>query len=117
MATINEFLKLPKDCEKTLLSIDKNNLYYNLYKYLRKTIFYGLKTYEKSKKIKSPKEVWKTKRGHCFELSYFLVACLAFLKKEYKLKVKIFYLEQPYLILNGKWWDHASVLIKSGEKK
>ncbi len=112
-----KFISLPDSCKKEILKIEKEDLIKNLYNYLSKKLKYNAKTAKSGSILKIPKEVWNTKSGHCFELSYFLIACLYFLKKEYKLKMDIFYLEQPFLVINKKKYDHASVLIESGEKK
>ncbi|MCX6750159.1 MAG: hypothetical protein NTZ83_01760 [Candidatus Pacearchaeota archaeon] len=114
---LQKFIYLPPSCKKELLKIEKTDLIRNLYVYLNKILTYNLITAKSNLILKTPKEVWNTKKGHCFELSYFLIACLYLLKREYKLKINFFYLEQPYLIINKKWYDHASVLIEFEKEK
>ncbi len=113
----NKFLNLTKDCKSRLLTISKENIYEGLFQLLSQRINYDLDTYEKSKRLKTPKETWNSQKGHCFELSYLLLACLNFLKNEYNLRINIFYLEQPELIIDGKWWDHSSVMIETKKEK
>lgn len=54
---------------------------------------------------KLPKELWKPKSGHCFELAYFLLACL---------KYKGF--NAQYCEADLKEGDHASVRVKINRK-
>ncbi|MCL5430117.1 MAG: transglutaminase-like domain-containing protein, partial [Candidatus Marsarchaeota archaeon] len=64
----------------------------------------------KSMAIKLPAEVWKTKSGHCFELTLFLVAALR------SVGVNAKYCEMFPFKNKGETWDHACVVYKTNGK-
>lgn len=121
--------------EKSLFSLDKKTadlIYYlvkdsrsdmetisTLFHYFTKNgdfgIKYSMESAEKYRKVKLPLDVVKTKFGHCFELSLFMVAVLDIARRKGKLKAKPFYVEVPDLVLDDKLdriWDHACVGIR-----
>lgn len=110
-------LRLPKSCQDELMKLRGKDLVRELFNFSKKNIKYSLDSCNKSKIVKSPAEVWNTKKGHCFELSYFLIACLNFLNKKHNLRLKTYYLEQPNFKIKDKVWDHASVMVEFPNRK
>ncbi len=87
-----------KDLEKTL----------EMFRGKGKIIDYSMESRDLYEACKLPDEVWRTKSGHCFELSMFLTACLRYLGYEAQ------YCEAFPLKINGQVSDHACVRIKTG---
>ncbi|MDD4984045.1 MAG: hypothetical protein PHH82_04395 [Candidatus ainarchaeum sp.] len=113
ITNFDTLIKLPIPCKKILSKeITEKNIK-NLKKLFELTkangklgLKYSMKSYDTYSNCKLPTVVWKTKSGHCFELSLFLLACLKYLG------FNAYYYEMP----NFKKWDHACVLIKVNGK-
>ncbi len=109
-----QLIRLPKDCKKFLNQFKQKQKSAELLKEVfdflkvggKLKIKYSLETSNNFQKVKLPTEVWKTKSGHCYELSLFLLACLKYLN------FKAYYCEMP----NFKYGDHACVLVKMNRK-
>ena len=110
----NELICLPLDCKKFLNKFKKKpkNIetlkeLYELFKVNGKLKFkYSSETSDKYLKMKTPFKVWKTKSGHCYEISLFAYACLRYIG------FNVHYCELPYF----KYGDHTFVLVKFKNK-
>jgi hypothetical protein len=111
-----ELLNLPKGCKTALSNLKESDKVIEMFKIMLKKMTYSMESSETPSKIKTPAEVWRDKRGMCFELSYFIIACLKFISERYKLHLKYYYLEMPNVKINGKYWDHAAVLVTYDKK-
>ncbi len=111
----NELICLPLDCKNFLNKYKKRKKdldllkeLYNLFRVNGKLRFkYSLETSDKYLKMKTPFKVWKTKSGHCYELSWFLYSVLRYVGFE------VYYCELP----DFKFGDHAFVLVKLNNKE
>ncbi len=107
-----ELIKLPKDCQKIISKFKKKNnknlkgLFDLVKRNGKLNIKYSMASFKNMEPSKLPKEVWKTKSGHCYELSLFLLACLNFLN------FNAYYCEMP----NFQKGDHACVAVRLNKK-
>ena len=102
---------LPNSCKTFLArssagSTDRETirkLFEKLFVEEKPKVRYSLESFEQNKPVKTPSEVWKNGRGHCFESSLFWVACLKYLG------IRAWYCELWPWRHYGKIWDHSCV--------
>ncbi len=106
----NKLVALPSSCRRLVTESAKTKdvkgiktLFDRLFYGKHAIVRYSLESVERFMPIKIPKQVWKDKRGHCFELSLFWIACLKALKIESQYCTKFSWLQ------DGVFWNHAFV--------